>query len=578
MKPLPGQETLGQEPLGQGPLGQDAAESGIPPMSLPSARAPLGAFAGPALLAGLAALAGVGLAAASGTLITKAALRPEVFLSLMLTVTLVRALGLGRAALRYAERVTSHAAALRWGEALRLRLFGTVARFGRDLRAFERGGDLLARAQADTDAQIFAALRVAFPLLSFGAVWLALLLTLGLGTRSAGLTLAATGPLLLAALHVWSRRRGVADLAARRTRLAREHATTLLGSLHASADGAARLMAPRLDAQAAELERLARAEARAGAALTLGREGLYAAALGLTLWQGAALLAAGSLSAPLFVAVTLAVAAAFDVAAGLSPVPAAQAQAAEARERAGALEHLRPLVVSPPTPAPMPASPASWRLEGVTLRRGGRTLLERADLEVRPGECVALTGPSGSGKTTLASLFSRDLDPDEGQVTLGGTDLRALALPTLRRRLSLHEQRPGLLGGRLDENLRLADPAAPDGRLRALLDSLGLAHLPLDLWVSEDGPLSGGERARVSLARALLAPGDLLVLDEPTAHLDPDTEAAVLGVIARERRGRALLLISHRPAPLALADTTYSLGGGELRALPAPSPAQRTAV
>lgn len=516
---------------------------------------------GATLLGVLAALAGVGLAFSSGLLISRAALRPEDFLSLTLLVTTVRALGLGRATLRYAERVTGHAAALRAGQGLRLALFDTVSRFGRDLLAFERGGDVLSRAGADVEARQFSSLRVTLPLWALGGVVTAVLAALG-GIDVLLATLAAA-PLLLAALATsWARPR-VAHLARAEAQTTQQHAAALLDALASSGDGASRVYAPALAAMTATLETLSLRLAAVTWRLTLVRELAFGAAVCGVLWRGSALVADGGLPGTLLAAVTLGTAAAFDALAPLSAVPAASALDRRARERAATLSALRPAVQAPAVPRAAPAFPLALR--DVTVVRSGRTVVEHVTLTLRPGERVVLSGPSGGGKTTLARLLSRDLDPDAGCVTLGDVDVRDLDPAALRARLSVHEQDAPLLDGTLRENLLLGDHHAPDTRLRGLLDALGLAHLTLDGWVGEGGTrLSGGERARVSVARALLRPSDVLVLDEPTAHLDDATEQRVLDVIDHELAGRTLLLITHRVAPQVLATRHLTLKDGQL--------------
>lgn len=521
---------------------------------------------GATVLGILAALAGVGLALASGLLISRAALRPEVFLSLTLLVTAVRALGLGRAALRYAERLTGHAAALKLGEDMRLAWFDRVSLFGRDLLARERSGDLMAHVQTDVDARQFWLLRVRLPLVAFAGVvllfggWL-LSLDLLLG-------LLAALPLGLAAGAVWGLRGKVAALNTERLSLSRRHSASLLDALAASADGAQRHFLPRLAEERKQVATLTRREVRLNAWMTLARETMFALAVTGVLWRGVMLLESGTLAGPLLAAAVLATAAAFDAAAQLSGVPAAHTALREAQEHWQALEQLQPAVNQAAVAQDLPAGPLALEMRNVTLKRAGRTVLGGLCLNVAAGERLVITGPSGGGKTTLLRLLLREMDVDTGEVQLGGLPLPSLKLASLRRALSFHEQDAPLLDGTLAENLRMADPAATDERLRDLLTRVGLAHLPLDTWVGEGGTrLSGGERARVSVLRALLAPSRLVLLDEPTAHLDDEAEAALLDTIAAELRGRTLLLVSHRPAPLRLAERVLRLSGGQLSEL-----------
>lgn len=187
---------------------------------------------------------------------------------------------------------------------------------------------------------------------------------------------------------------------------------------------------------------------------------------------------------------------------------------------------------------------------------------------VRPGERLALVGPSGVGKSTPLGLALRFWDPGSGRVTLGGVDLRDLGLADLRSRFAWAPQQAEIFDGTLRENLRLGDRDASDADLLALLADLGLdsllARLPggLDGWVGEYGAqLSAGERARLSVARALLRPAPLLLLDEPTAYLDPANARRLLRAVEERTGGRAALLVTHQPELLGPGWRVVRLGG-----------------
>jgi ABC-type transport system involved in cytochrome bd biosynthesis fused ATPase/permease subunit len=214
----------------------------------------------------------------------------------------------------------------------------------------------------------------------------------------------------------------------------------------------------------------------------------------------------------------------------------------------------RPAVTDPADPLPLPAGSA-LRFDDVTLTYPDATApaLTGFDLTVPDGAKVALTGGSGAGKSSVLALALRARDPDAGRVTLGGTDLRRLPLDGVRSRLAWSAQAPQVLGGTLAGNLRLGRDDATDEELLAVLAAVGLddvaAALGLDGWVGEGGErLSAGERARLGLARALLSRADVLLLDEPTAHLDAALAARVLDLLAADPR--AVLLVTHDAAAL----------------------------
>ena len=208
------------------------------------------------------------------------------------------------------------------------------------------------------------------------------------------------------------------------------------------------------------------------------------------------------------------------------------------------------------------------RIAGLDVTYPGRRLpaLRDAELVVEPGETVALTGPSGCGKSTLLSVILGLRLPDAGTVTLGGVDLADVDLADWRRHIGWVPQRPHLFARSVADNVRLGRADASDAEVAAALDAAGLTEVVRRLPRGADTPLgeggaglSAGERQRLSLARAFVRDAPLLLLDEPTASLDNETEADVLSAIRRLVSGRTALIVAHRPALAALADRVVEL-------------------
>ncbi|WP_035847135.1 thiol reductant ABC exporter subunit CydD [Kitasatospora azatica] len=535
-------------------------------------------FALSVLLGSLALGCAVALMATSGWLISKASTQPPV-LYLMMAVTAVRAFGVGRSALRYAERLVSHDAVLRTLGSLRVTVYQRLERLAPTALPAFRRGDLLSRLVADVDSVQDWYLRWRLPAAVAVTVSLAAATALGVLLPAAGVVLAlglllagAGVPLLAARLSSRTER----QQAPARGALATAVVDTCTGTAELTVAGA---LPRRLAAVRAADRNLTALAARSAATTALGA-GLTALLTGLTV-AGCALVgvqavAAGRLGGLCLAVLVLTPLAAFEAVAGL---PAAVQVRERSRAAAGRLTEvcdtpdpvaepsasLRP--GGPPYPAPLPADPFPVAVRGLRARHPGQLswALDGIDLDLAAGRRVAVVGPSGSGKTTLALTLLRLLDQEAGSVTLAAgrpqaVDTRALDGDDVRRAIGLCAQDAHVFDSSLRENLRLALPTATDTDLHEALGAARLLDwvhtLPegLDTMVGEHGArLSGGQRQRLALARALLADFPLLILDEPAEHLDLRTADALTADLLAATSDRATLLITHRLAGLAEA-------------------------
>lgn len=260
-------------------------------------------------------------------------------------------------------------------------------------------------------------------------------------------------------------------------------------------------------------------------------------------------------------------------------------------ERVFEILDLRPLVAEPERPTRLPDGPLEVRLRHVDFaypgadqvslpsletvgagdRDAGALVLHDIDLRVRPGEMVALVGPSGAGKSTLTSLVARLYDPTSGAVTVGDVDLREVAGEDLRSRLGVVSQEAHLFHDTIRANLLYARPDATDAQLESALRDAQVWHLVeslangLDTVVGDRGHrLSGGEKQRLAIARLLLKGPSVVVLDEATAHLDSESEAAVQRALDTALEGRTSLVIAHRLSTVRDADQILVVDGGRI--------------
>lgn len=528
------------------------------------------------LLALLSTLAGIALLGLSGWFITAAGLAGLTAGALAFNVFLpsagIRLLALGRTASRYAERVVTHDATLAVLASLRERLFRAWAQPGAARQLLRRPGRLLFRLTADLDALESLYLRVAVPVTA--AIGTALLAGVLLGALDARLGLAIAGWLLLVGLTVTlATARRARPLALRRAvaleRL-RERAIDLVAG-QTDLAMAGRLRAQR-DAVMTADARLARAD-RALHRLEASTGGVFTVAGGLTL--SAVLLAVAALMEHRLIDAPAAALALLVALASMEPFAALRRGAVEAGRSALAARRLGPRIAdepqnnprggandaphNAPIPALRPLPGLAVSLHGLSAAHDGaaRPALHAMDLRIAEGERVALIGPSGAGKSTLMALIAGELAPASGLV-------RALPGSWMTQRVELFQDS-------LADNLRLAAPDADENQLWLALAAAGLAHdvqrltHRLDTPLGEGGlGLSGGQARRLSLARLLLRPTPLWLLDEPTEALDADTARDVLHRLREQAAGRTLLIATHLRREAELADRLLVLDEGRL--------------
>lgn len=592
----PGEWILGDTPARAGAAGGDGTGGGGADGRDPLrrvrgvAKAWQGRFRLGLFLGALAVGCSVGLMAVSGWLISRASEQPPV-LYLMVAVTATRAFGMGRAVFRYAERLVSHDAVLRMLADLRVSVFQRLERIAPAGLRTQRRGDLLTRLVADADALQDYWLRWLLPvgtavLVGTGSVaFTAWLLPAAGAMLAVGLLAAGVGVPLVSAVCA---RRTERRLAPARGELATRVADLLTGTAELTVAGA---LGGRKAAAKDSDRTLTGIAARAAAVTGLG-SGLSSLVTGLTVVCSAAVgadaVAGGRLSGVAMAVVVLTPLAAFEAVSGLPQAVQYRQRVRRSAERVYEVIDTPAPVTEPERPEALPASPFPLRLTGLAARHPGqeKDALSGLDLTLEAGRRIAVVGPSGAGKTTLAQVLLRFLDQHEGSYTLGGTDARALDGDHVRRVVGLCAQDAHIFDSSVRENLRLADPGASEARLREALAAARLLEwaegLPdgLDTLVGEHGErISGGQRQRLALARALLADFPVLVLDEPAEHLDLATADALTADLLAATEGRTTVLITHRLAGLEEVDEVLVLDGGvvvqrgayeELAAAPGP--------
>ena len=529
------------------------------------------AMAGASFLGFLTVGSGVGLMTVAGWLIATAALQPHISV-LSLAVLGVRVFGTFRGVFRYAERLLAHHVTFAVLARVRTWAFASLEPHAPAGLLDHRTGDLLGRVVGDVEAleEIFA--RAVHPPLVALITGVALWGLLGpFDVRIAGVL---TAFLLVAGVVLPLSARWLTAPIGRQATAARAELDALLvDGLHGAADLA--VFGRDLDHRArvdAAGDSLLDLQARLGriTAAQAAISGLLATLAGVgALGLGIPHVREGSWEGVSLAAVVLAVLAAFEA---TNPLPAALAHLDRALASARRVFELADAPLPVPVGGDAPPESSELVFTDLVHRYGdGPAALDGISLRVSEGSRVAIVGESGAGKSTLVSLLLRFWDWESGSLTLGGVDLRALDPEAVRQRLAVVPQRGVLFGRTVRENLQLARPGATDAELAeavrqaAVLDVVEALPDGWGTWIGEHGTrLSGGERQRLAVARALLRDAPILLLDEPTAHLDAAAAAALHATLLRVSEGRTTVLITHRLLGLEAMDQVVVLGRGRV--------------
>jgi ATP-binding cassette subfamily C protein CydCD len=518
--------------------------------------------------------AGVGLLATAAYLIVRADLQPPI-LDLTVAIVGVRFFGISRAVFRYGERLAGHDASLHLVASLRIRSFRALERIAPVGVERARSGRLLAGIAEDLEEIEQALIRSVIPILvtaviSLGAgltAWIVAPPTAGVVLFGLGITALVAGGLTVA-----SGRAGGRALAPARATLSAAVVDVAEGREEAIVFG----RTAELQSRAEDADRALTALARRVALLTGGGSAAVALGSGLTLWLVVQVAvdaaSSGRIDPVLLGAIALLAVAAFEPVTLLPPGLTRLEGGIDAARRMRTLEQAPDPVPVPPHPEPGPLRAVlELRAAGVRRAPGGRWDLHGIDLRLAPGRRVALVGASGSGKSTLIEVLLRFREIDAGAFLIDGIPASSLDPDDVRALIGVAGEEAVAVDDSLAANLRFGRPDADDDSLREVLDSVGLmdllARLP-DGLTTRIGPrgafVSGGERRRIALARALLAGRPLLVVDEPTAGLDAAGAARAVAALLRASEGKGLLLVTHSTAGLEQMDEIVVLGGGRV--------------
>jgi thiol reductant ABC exporter CydC subunit len=532
---------------------------------------PYGRLALAGLLGLASAAATIGLLAGSGYVIGRAALHPGLG-ALVGVLAAVEVLAFLRGPLRYAERLIGHDAALRTLAHWRVWLYDCLTPRVPAALVGWRSGDLLSRAIDDVDTLQDLYLRTMLPLgVAAGAALLGLVVV-GLSLPFAALALGI--PLLVAftvpPALVWHAAADEED-----TALSGEISAHVVDIIHGAPEllafGADAGALDQLDEMSRASESLARRRYRAAALASFTTQLCLGAAVTAVLAVAVSAVHSHQLNPVMVAVLPLAALGTFEPVPGITLAASRALAVRAAARRLLALEAVPIPVSDPVVVRSLPEGVPDLSFVRASLRYAPELplALDEVSLRVAPGDRVAVTGSSGAGKSSLVNALLRFWPLEGGTLRLGDIPSDELTQSDVRSACALVDQRAQMFAGTLRSNVTLGRPDASDAEIATVLDAAQLsawvAALPagLETPVGEDGvSISGGERRRLAVARALLAGGPILLLDEPTAGLDTGQADQLTDDVLSAAAGRSVLLITHRAAEADKCQRTISMDAG----------------